>query len=93
MRHPARSGLRSIVLLFLIVVPLPALAQGATSTNDPLSTEEEASLDEIREVVEAAARRYRMVAPLEVSVASWVGSGSLPQYANTSEVEAGGRTV
>jgi hypothetical protein len=31
-----------------------------------------------------------MVAPLEVSVASWVGTGSVPQYAKASAVYTGG---
>ena len=34
----------------------------------------------------ATAQRYRMVAPLEVSVASWVGNPSMPQYAASPAV-------
>jgi hypothetical protein len=78
----ARSWLRARVLASLTVLPLAAFAQGT----DPLTPEEEASLLEIREFVEATAERYRMLAPLEVSVASWVGSGALPQYASSPAV-------
>jgi hypothetical protein len=78
------------VLVLLAALPLKVLAQVPPPTDAPLSAEEEVSLQEIRDFVRAAARRYRMVAPLEVSVASWVGSGSLPQYANTSAVYASG---
>ncbi len=93
MRHPARSWWRVITLLLLLLltgVPADVLAQGAGSPGPPLSAEEEASLQEIRDFVEAAAQRYRMVAPLEVSVASWVGTGSLPQYASAPAVYARG---
>lgn len=86
MRRPARSWLYSIVLLVSAGAPLEALAQGASAPGEPLSAEEETSLQEIREFAQAAAQRYRMVAPLEVAVASWVGTGSLPQYANSSAV-------
>jgi hypothetical protein len=86
MRHPARSWLRAIVLALLTAIPVDTLAQGAGSPSPPLSAEEEASLQEIREFVQATAQRYRMVAPLEVSVAPWVGTGSLPQYASAPAV-------
>jgi hypothetical protein len=76
------SWLRPVVLAFLVVAPLTALAQGTV----PLTAEEEASLQEVRAFLRAAAQQYRMVAPLEVSVASWVGTGSLPQYASTPAV-------
>jgi hypothetical protein len=82
MRQPARSWLRSIVLAVLTVMPLDVLAQGT----GPLTAEEEASLQEIRDFVGATAERYRMLAPLEVSVASWVGTSSLPQYASAPAV-------
>jgi hypothetical protein len=81
MRCPVRSWLRAILLVFLTAVPIDGLAQGAGAPGAPLSAEEEASLQEIRDFVQATAERYRMVAPLEVSVAPWVGTGSLPQYA------------
>jgi hypothetical protein len=82
MRHAARSRLRWIALAFLVAIPLGAVAQSAA----PLSAEEEASLQEIREFARATAQRYRMVALLEVSVASWVGSDALPQYASAPAV-------
>ena len=51
-----------------------------------LSDEEQASLEETRDFVRAAVARYRMLGPLEVSVASWVGPGGLPQYADAPAV-------
>ena len=90
MRHPARSWWRAIAVALLIPLtgdPVAVLAQGAGSPGSPLSAEEEeASLQEIRDFVQAVAERYRMVAPLEVSVASWVGPGGLPQYASVPAV-------
>jgi hypothetical protein len=77
-------------MVLLAVSPLEALAQASSPSGAPLSAEEDASLGEIRDFARAAARRYRMVAPLEVAVAPWVGSGSLPQYASTSAVYASG---
>jgi hypothetical protein len=82
MRHAARSRLRWIALAFLVAIPLDVLAQSAA----PLSAEEETSLREIRDFVQATAERYGMLAPLEVSVASWVGSDALPQYASAPAV-------
>jgi hypothetical protein len=70
----------------LTVLPFAVFAQSA----DPLTPEEEASLQEIREFVTATAQHYRMVAPLEVSVAAWVGSGALPQYGAAPAVYTGG---
>jgi hypothetical protein len=75
-----------MALAGLAVMPLAAPAQVAA----PLAADEEASLQEIRDFVRAAAKRYRMVAPLEVSVVSWVGSSSLPQYASSPAVYARG---
>jgi prophage DNA circulation protein len=77
MRHPAPSWVLLLALTLAAATPVAAHAQGG----DPLTPEEEVSLEEIRAFVQATATRYRMLAPLEVSVASWVGSGSLPQYA------------
>ena len=85
MRPSARSCLRMIVLAALAAMPLAASAQGA----DPLAPDEQASLQQIREFVQATAQRYQMVTPLEVSVASWVGNPSLPQYASTPAVYTG----
>ena len=82
MRHSARSWLCSIALACLTVMPLAALAQDTGL----LAPDEEASLQQVRDFVGAAARRYRMVAPLEVSVASWVGSSSVQQYASSPAV-------
>lgn len=82
MRPLARSCLRVIVLACLAAMPLAASAQGT----DPLAPDEEASLRQIRDFARAAARHYRMVAPLEVSVASWVGSSSVQQYASSPAV-------
>ena len=86
MRDSARSCVRAIVLAALIVMPITAHAQGTT----PLTPDEEASLQEIRDFVQAVTQRYQMVAPLEVSVAPWVGSPSLPQYASSPAVYTGG---
>jgi hypothetical protein len=82
MPHPARAWLGAAALVGLVLASVDAPAQGSA----PLSLEEEASLQEIRDFALATAERYRMVAPLEVSVASWVGSGSLPQYATAPAV-------
>jgi hypothetical protein len=67
-------------------MPSAASAQGT----GPLAPDEEASLQQIRDFVWAAAQRYRMVAPLEVSVASWVGNPSLSQFASSPAVYTGG---
>jgi len=77
-----RFWLRPVVFASLTMAPLVALAQGPSL----LTADEEASLQEIRDFVGATAERYRMVAPLEVSVAPWVGTGSLPQYGSTPAV-------
>src|SRR5688572_19911082 len=72
------------VLAFAVVA---ATAPGLHGQyGDPLTLEEEASLREIRDFAEKAAAHYRMLAPLEVSVAPWVGTGSLPQYATAPAV-------
>jgi hypothetical protein len=78
----ARSCLRALALACLVAMPSAVSAQGT----GPLAPDEEASLQQIRDFVRAAAQRYRMVAPLEVSVASWVGNPSLPQYAASPAV-------
>jgi hypothetical protein len=80
------SWLGSLVLAGLVLTPLAGRAQ----STEPLAADEEASLTEIRELLQAAAERYRMVAPLEVSVASWVGNSALPQYASAPAVYTGG---
>jgi hypothetical protein len=85
MRPSIRHGLRIIVLACLGVLPPVVSAQGV----DALAPDEEASLQQIRDFVGATAERYRMVAPLEVSVASWVGTPSLPQYASSPAVKSG----
>ncbi len=82
MRPSARSCLRVLALACLAAMPCAAFAQGT----GPLAPDEEASLQQIRDFVRAAAQRYRMVAPLEVSVASWVGSSSVQQYASSPAV-------
>jgi hypothetical protein len=82
MRPSARSFLRVLALACLAAIPPTVSAQGS----DPLAPDEEASLQQIRDFVRATAQRYRMVAPLEVSVASWVGNPSLPQYASSPAV-------
>ena len=85
MRPSARRCLWVIVLACLAAMPPAISAQGT----DPLAPDEEASLQQIRDFVEATAQRYGMLAPLEVSVASWVGSPSLPQYASSPAVKSG----
>jgi hypothetical protein len=86
-RLTLRSWLSWIVPTILGLVPLAASAQ------DPgaLSAVEEASLQEVRDFASLTAERYRMVAPLEISVASWVGNPSLPQYASSPAVYTGGQ--
>ena len=86
MRLTVRSWLSRVVPALLILIPLPVTAQGP----GPLSVEEEASLREIQDFVRATAQRYRMVAPLQVSVASWVGNPALSQYAGSPAVYARG---
>ena len=94
MRRPGRSWLHAVLFALLAASPPSATAQGpgpgSASPSTPLSDEEQASLEEIRDFVHAAANRYRMLAPLEVSVASWVGPGGLPQYAAAPAVYSGG---
>lgn len=87
MRLTRRSWPRWIVPAVLGLAPLAAAAQDP----GPLSAVEEASLQEVREFARLTAERYRMVAPLEVSVASWVGNPSLPQYASSPAVYTGGQ--
>jgi hypothetical protein len=90
MRRPIRSSLHIVLLALLATCPPRASAQGSGPGSGPPSTaltdEERASLEAIRDFVRAAAARYRMLGPLEVSVASWVGTGGLPQYANAPAV-------
>ena len=90
MRRPARSWLAVVALALLAASFLDASAQGSGAESAPLTDEEEASLEEIRDFVHATAARYRMLAPLQVSVASWVGTGALPQYAGAPAVYTGG---
>src|SRR5262245_8293461 len=78
---------RWIIPAVLVLIPLAAIAQDPA----PLSATEEASLDAVREFARLTAERYRMVAPLEISVASWVGNPSLPQYASSPAVYTGGQ--
>src|SRR4026208_988540 len=86
MRPIVRSWLPRLPPALLILVPLVVPAQDSS----PLSAEEEISLTEIRDFVAATAQRYRMVAPLQVSVAPWVGNPSLSQYAGSPAVYARG---
>ena len=86
MPHLVRSWLPPLLLTLLAAAPPSSLAQPPDSPGTPLSAEEEWSLLEIRDFVQATADRYRMVAPLEVSLASWVGPGGLPQYAASPAV-------
>ena len=90
MRRPIRSWLHVLLLALLATCPPSASAQGPGSgsapPSAPLSDEEQASLEATRDFVRAAAARYRMLGPLEVSVAPWVGTGGLPQYANAPAV-------
>jgi hypothetical protein len=86
MRRLAQSWLGVFALAVLALAPGEPHAQDG----EPLTPEEEASFQEIRDFVQATAERYRMVAPLEVSIAPWVGSGSLPQYATAPAVYARG---
>jgi hypothetical protein len=86
MRLALRSWRPWILPAILILVPLAVPAQDP----GPLSVEEKASLDEIQDFVRATAQRYRMVAPLQVSLASWVGNPSISQYAGSPAVYARG---
>jgi hypothetical protein len=81
-RFVSRLCLRAVILFALAMTPLAAHAQAMP----PLTAEEETSLGEIREFVRSTAQRYRMVAPIEISVASWVGNPALPQYASSPAV-------
>lgn len=85
MKPATRSSLRPLVLAALMVVPFTVGAQDSA----PLTAEEEASFQSIRDFVGATAQRYRMVSTLEVSVASWVGNPSLPTYASSPAVKTG----
>jgi hypothetical protein len=58
-------------------------------STDALTPDEEASLQQIRDFVGATAQRYRMLSPLVVTVASWVGNPSLPQFASSPAVKSG----
>jgi hypothetical protein len=82
MRRPVRACLCALALALLVVRPPAASAQAA----GPLAPDEEASLQQVREFALATAQRYRMVAPLEVSVASWVGNPAVSQFASTPAV-------
>ncbi|HEY7139061.1 MAG TPA: hypothetical protein VIE44_03105 [Methylomirabilota bacterium] len=86
MRLTLRPWLRWIVPAVLGPVPFAASAQ------DPglLSAVEEASLREVRDFASLTAERYRMVAPLQVSVVPWVGSSSVSQYASSPAVYSRG---
>jgi hypothetical protein len=86
MPQSAPSWLRAIPVVCCLLVPLATRAQGTGA----LTPDEEASLQQVRDFARVTAERYRMVAPLEVSVASWVGSPSLPQYASSPAVYTGG---
>jgi hypothetical protein len=86
MRLTVRSWLSWVVPALLILIPLAVTAQGP----GPLSVEEQASLREIQDFVRATAQQYRMIAPLQVSVASWVGNPALSQYAGSPAVYARG---
>jgi hypothetical protein len=79
-----RRWLRALVLTLLVLTPLTSRAQDA-----PLNADEEASLESVRNFVRATAERYRMISTLDVSVASWVGNPSLPQYASSPAVKTG----
>ena len=83
----------------------PSLPRGSSPPGSPHAShrhrprygsarvEEETSLQEIRDFVGATAQRYRMVAPLQVSVAWWVGNPSLSQYAWSPAVYARARRL
>jgi hypothetical protein len=86
MRHPVGAWLRATFAIALLLAPLELGAQGSRPSSAALSLDEEASLEEIRDFARATAARYGMVAPLEVAVASWVGSESLPQFATAPAV-------
>jgi len=85
MRPSARGCFRVIVLACLAAMAAAAWTAWAQQA-DSLAPDEEASLQQIHDFVAATVQRYRMVAPLEVSVASWVGNPSLPQYASSPAV-------
>jgi hypothetical protein len=90
MRRSARSWLAVVALALLAAGRLDAAAQGSGAGSPPLTDDEEASLEAIRDFVHATADRYRMLAPLQVSVAPWVGTEALPQYAGAPAVYTGG---
>ena len=81
----ARRALQGVVLAGLVAMSPGLSAQGP----DALTPDEEVSLQQIRDFIGAAAQRYRMLAPLEVSVASWVGNPALPQFASSPAVKSG----
>ncbi len=85
-RRGAGPAGAALLLLLVLRLGLPTVARA----DEPLSPAETASLREVRDVVASAARAYGMVAPLEVSVAPWVGSPALPQFAATPAVYTGG---
>jgi hypothetical protein len=85
MRPSVRHCLGVIVLACLTATS----GDGSAQVPDALAPDEEASLQQIRDFARATAERYRMVSPLDVSVASWVGNPSLPQYAASPAVKTG----
>jgi hypothetical protein len=81
----ARRAVRVVVLACLAAMSSVTSAQ----STDALAPDEEMSLQQIRDFVGATAQRYRMLSPLVVSVASWVGNPSLPQFASSPAVKSG----
>jgi hypothetical protein len=81
----ARRAVQVVVLACLAAMPSVTSAQ----STDVLAPDEEMSLQQIRDFVGATAQRYRMISPLVVSVASWVGNPSLPQFASSPAVKSG----
>ena len=81
----ARRAVRVVVLACLAAMSSVTSAQ----STDALAPDEEMSLQQIRDFVGATAQRYRMISPLVVSVASWVGNPSLPQFASSPAVKSG----
>jgi hypothetical protein len=81
----ARRAVRVVVLACLTAMSSVTSAQ----STDVLAPDEEMSLQQIRDFVGATAQRYRMISPLVVSVASWVGNPSLPQFASSPAVKSG----
>jgi hypothetical protein len=81
----ARRAASVVVLACLAAMSSVTSAQ----STDALAPDEEMSLQQIRDFVGATAQRYRMISPLVVSVASWVGNPSLPQFASSPAVKSG----